>query len=241
MNEQIYDIQTTVVRFGAKIPEDLDIPNTKIYIIGVTDPQNRYLETPRKTPWIETYPLQIDYFCGEDELEEALNFFRTNNCSFGYKSLIVPEHKYEKRLVTDNIENIIEKLYKEDSTNFRFRYVLKDLENPKSQTLIPVKSVFLPRFADAYFNFKNISSIKTIYEQYNPLDFTSSEHALFLNSWLEYRIEAEDPTLPVEFNGVYYSHELRRKYQNQSDFNSRKNDILIVKKTDSKLHRLIID
>lgn len=213
-DDQIYDIHTKVRRiFCNRIPYELDIPNEKIYIIHVTDYENKYVNLPdgmRKIEWLESIPLKAIYYCSKDEVEQICQFFNENHCIIAEcKEIIVPEHTYEKD-VTCHVQNSVARLFTEnlDSISFKCRYLLKDVPSPLDQTVIPVKIVDLPRFADAYYNFKNVSSININNVIYNPDVFTP-DHRLSLHGYSSCYIEATDMTVPVEFDACLYSHQMR--------------------------------
>lgn len=117
----------------SKLTQEYYNPGTEYYKFEVTDLKSRYFEIPWNSTceWVETYPLCIDIFALETELEDRLSFFKSID------SMIVGNYKkyIQKKAKTKNVS-------------------VSCVINDKIHT--PIK---IPRIMDIVYNFNNTTLI----------------------------------------------------------------------------------
>ena len=148
---------------------------TKLATINVVDMRQipkclesvyKYIDVPfpERQPlgnrWIETLPAQIDYYCLPDEVDKFIQYFVENGCSVSEATYFTKEEpKYKVSWKNPSVRDVLISLVQNGTAEGQLVYHQKSLnENTGELSTTNIQPIL--RHYDAYYNFKNVSSIK---------------------------------------------------------------------------------
>ena len=188
---------------------------TNLACISITADDNGACEIPfpERQPfgnsWIETDPAQTEYYCLDNEKDTFIKYFLDRGCYIGTISSVTKRPLlYDVSWTCTTTNDALMDLIKNDSSSeCRLVYHQKSL-NIVTGELATSNIQNISRECDSYYNFKNISAIRTTYGDLDPSLYTK-ENPLILDRCVETKLLSDNPENAVSYNGIFYLPEER--------------------------------
>ena len=168
---------------------------------------------PQGNAWIETDPVCTDYICRRTEVEFFVKFFTDKGCHIGsikyfeYKKFVWYSH-WDFQGAKDALLELV-KNPEQKSAECRLVYRQYEINDKKGTiNLTNTQNIF--RFCDAYYGFKNVKTLKTVFANYDPSTFTK-DNPLILNPFINLLVVSENVLEPVAYTGIMYITEIRKE------------------------------
>lgn len=193
---------------------------TPLVKLTVTDTRanGSYVEVPDKatqpTPdWMESMPAILYYYCTPDMCKYYTDYFKSHGCTVDDEHFIRSPDVYDicwsptdPNWLTDVFISLVRDGQPVVKT---ICYSPVKLSDDKPSTLVPASTHRLHRYADAYYNFGNISAIRiiriTAQVDIRPDTLTEQDPLCIIDHMFDrIYLDILDPSKPVTYTCIWY-------------------------------------